>query len=241
MGVPRFPGCVSILAVAAAVWATQAQAPRQPANSAAELERVIAEMDHTAANFHTAQAKFVWTQYTSVVNESDLQEGMVYFRRAGQQVEMAADILKPTPKQVLFTDSKVQLYQPNINQVTQYDTGKNRALVESFLVLGFGGSGQDMLKSFTVTYLGQEIVDGVATAKLDLVPKSDKARNTFEHICLWIDLNKNPGISVRQQLFTPENDYRLASYSDIHLNEKIPDSAFKLKTSGTSKFVPPQS
>jgi len=239
--VPRFPACVSILAVAAAVWATPAQAPKQPADSQVELRRVIDDMDRTAANFHTAQAKFVWTQYTSVVNESDLQEGVVYFRRAGQQVEMAADILKPTPKQVLFADSKVQLYKPNIDQVTQYDTGKNRALVESFLVLGFGGSGQDMLKSFTVSYLGQDTVDGVATAKLDLVPKSDKARSTFEHICLWIDLSKNPGISVRQQLFAPENDYRLASYSDIHLNEKIPDSAFKLKTSGNSRFVPPKS
>ena len=240
MGVPRFPCCVSILAVAAAVWATAAQAPKQPTDSEAELAPVIAEMDRTAANFHTAQAKFVWTQYTSVVNETDLQEGVVYFRRAGQQVEMAADITKPTPKQVLFADNKVQLYQPNIDQVTQYDTGKNRALVESFLVLGFGGSGQDMLKSFAVSYLGRETVDGVATAKLDLVPKSDKARNTFEHICLWIDLTRNPGISVRQQLFAPENDYRLASYSDIHLNEKIPDSAFKLKTSGNSRFLPPK-
>jgi len=248
--VPRsFPRCISILAVA--VWAAVAlvprgvvdawqvaEAPKQAADAEAERGRVIAELDRTAANFHTAQAKFVWTQYTSVVNEKDLQEGVVYFRRTGQQVEMAADITKPTPKQVLFTDSKVQLYQPNIDQVTQYDTGKNRAVVESFLVLGFGGSGQDMLKSFTVSYLGRETVDGVATAKLDLVPKSDKARNTFEHICLWIDLAR--GVSLQQQLFAPENDYRLASYSDIRLNEKIPDSAFKLKSSGNSRFLPPK-
>jgi len=237
-----------MLAVAALLWAMPLlphgavharrvqDAPKQPIDS--ELGRVIAELDRAAAKFHTAQAKFVWTQYTSVVNEKDVQEGMVYFRRAGQQVEMAADITKPTPKQVLFTDSKVQLYQPNIDQVTQYDTGKNRALVESFLVLGFGGSGQDMLKSFTVSYLGRETVDGIATAKLDLIPKSEKARNTFEHICLWIDLTR--GVSVQQQLFAPENDYRLASYSDIHLDEKIPDSAFKLRTSGNSRFLPPK-
>jgi outer membrane lipoprotein-sorting protein len=243
--VPRsIPRCVSILAVAASVCAAPAllargvvvrwrEAPSQPADAEAELGPVIAELDRTAANFHTAQAKFVWTQYTSVVNEKDVQEGLVYFRRSGQQVEMAADILKPTLKQVLFTDSKVQLYQPNIDQVTQYDTGKNQALVESFLVLGFGGSGQDMLKSFTVSYLGRETVDGIATAKLNLVPKSEKARNTFEHISLWIDLAR--GVSVEQQLFAPENDYRLASYSDIRLNEKIPDSAFKLKSSGNTK------
>ena len=60
-----------------------------------------------------------------------------------------------SPKYVLFTDSKVEVYQPKIDQVTGYNTGKDRATVESFLVLGFGGSGQDMLKSFDVNYLGK--------------------------------------------------------------------------------------
>jgi len=233
-----------MLTVGAVVWA--APAWKQAANSAAakagpdtakssgpadsELERVIAQMDRTAASFRTAQAKFVWTQYISVVDEKDVQKGTVYFRRTGQQVEMAADITEPTPKQVVFADSKVQLYYPNTKQLTQYDTGKYQGLVESFLVLGFGGSGQDMLKSFSVSYLGKETMDGIAVAKLDLVPKSDKARNTFEHIWLWIDLTR--GVSLQQKMFPPkpDNDYRLASYSEIQLKEKIPDSAFKIKT-----------
>jgi outer membrane lipoprotein-sorting protein len=200
------------------------------ADAQAELRRVIAQMDRTANNFHTTQAQFVWTQYISVVDEKDVQKGTVYFRRAGQQVEMAADVTEPTPKQVVFSDSKVQLYQPNTGQYNQYDTGKNQAVVESFLVLGFGGSGQDMLKSFTVTYCGMETMDGIAVAKLDLVPKSEKARNTFEHIWLWIDPAR--GVSLQQQMFvpTPDKDYRLASYSHIVINEKIPDSVFKIKT-----------
>ena len=198
-------------------------------DSQAELKRVIDQLDRTATNFHTAQAKFVWTQYISVVDEKDVQKGTVYFRRTGQQVEMAADITEPTPKQVLFTDSKVQLYQPKTGQYSQYDTGQYQGVVESFLVLGFGGSGQDMLKSFTVNYLGKETVGDVAVAKLDLVPKSEKARNTFEHIWLWIDLSR--GVSLRQQMFAPkpDKDYRLATYSDIQLKEKIPDSVFKIK------------
>ena len=36
-----------------------------------------------------------------------------------------------------------------------------------------------MQKSFTVTYLGPETINGVSTAKLQLVPKSEKVRNTF--------------------------------------------------------------
>jgi len=200
------------------------------ADAQAELARLIAQMDRTAANFTTAQAQFVWTQYISVVDENDVQKGTVYFRRTGRQVEMAADITEPTPKQVLFSDSKVQLYQPKTGQYNQYDTGKYQGLVESFLVLGFGGSGQDMLKSFTVTYLGKETMDGVAVAKLDLVPKSEKARNTFERVSLWIDLAR--GVSLQQQMFAPkpDKDYRLAKYSDIQLREKIPDGVFKIKT-----------
>ena len=95
-----------------------------------------------------------------------------------------------------------------------------------------------MLKSFEVKYIGPEKLDGMDTAKLELVPKSVKGRNMFDHIWLWIDLSR--GVSVQQQLFEPSGDYRLAKYSDIQLNQKIPDSVFKLKTTGKTKFVSPQ-
>jgi outer membrane lipoprotein-sorting protein len=204
-----------------------------------ELQRVLHQMDQTAADFRTTQAAFVWDQYQKVVDEHDLQKGMVYFRRVGNEIQMAAEITNPeAPKSVLFTDSKVEVYQPKIDQVTRYNTGKDRATVEGFLVLGFGGSGKDMLKSFDVKYIGAENVGGLETAKLELVPKSPKGRNMFDHIWLWVDASK--GVSVQQQLFEPSGDYRLAKYSDIQLNQKIPESAFKLKTTGKTKIVSPQ-
>jgi len=214
---------------------------QEPAKTQAsdELQRVLNRMDQTAANFRTTQAAFVWDQYQKVVDETDTQKGTVYFRRAGNEIQMAADISDPTsPKYVLFTDSKVEFYQPKIDQVTRWNTGKDRTAFESFLVLGFGGSGRDMLKSFEVSYIGPEKVDGIDTDKLELVPKSQKVRNTFDHIWLWIDPSR--GVSVQQQLFAPSGDYRLAKYSDIQLNQKIPDAAFKLKTTGKTKFVSPQ-
>ncbi len=205
-----------------------------------DLQRVLSQLDRTAANFRSTQANFVWTQYTKLVDESDVQKGTVYYRRSGNQVEMAADVKEPAPpKYVLFTGNKVQVYQTKIDQVNEYDVGKNRAAFESFLVLGFGGSGQEMVKSFDVTYGGTEKVNGVDTEKLDLVPKSDKVRNTFSHIVLWIDPTK--GISIRQQFFASGGDYRLAEYSDVRLNEKVPDNAFKLKVTNKTKFLSPNS
>jgi outer membrane lipoprotein-sorting protein len=223
-------GLAVMIFVVTAAW-TQA-----PSNAA--LERVLRQMDTTAANFRTTEASFVWDQYQKVVNESDTQKGKVYFRRAGSETQMAAEITEPEKKNVLFTEGKVEIYQPRIDQVTVYKAGKNREAFESFLVLGFGGGGHDMLKSFDVKYLGSEKLNGTDTAKLDLVPKSQRVRNTFEHIVLWIDPAR--GVSVQQQLFEPSGDYRLAKYSEIELNQKISDAVFKLKTTGNTKFVSPQ-
>jgi outer membrane lipoprotein-sorting protein len=207
-------------------------------SSNAALESVLKKMDSTAANFRTTEASFVWDQYQKVVNETDTQKGKVYFRRNNKETEMVADITEPEKKYVLFTDSKVQVYQPRIDQVTVYPAGKHRAEFESFLVLGFGGGGHDMLKSFDIKYLGSEKVGGIEAAKLDLVPKSQGIRGTFQHILLWIDPEK--GVSVQQQLVEPSGDYRLAKYSDIELNQKISDTVFKLKTTGKTKTVSPQ-
>jgi len=198
------------------------------------LEKVLSQMDAAAKNFRTTQANFVWEQYTKVVDEHDQQKGTVYYRRAGKDIEMMADVTDPA-KSVLFSNGKVEFYEPKVNRVTTYEAGKNREAFESFLVLGFGGSGHEMLKSFDVRYLGTDSVDGTKTVKLELTPKSERARNIFSQILLWIDPAR--GISVRQQLLQPGGDYRLAKYSDIQVNQKIPDSAFKLKTNSETKFV----
>ena len=225
----RALGFISAVAVVAASFA-----PCGVAQSDPNLQKVLSQMDAAAASFRTTQAHFVWDQYWKVVNEKDSQKGTVYYRRAGKEIQMMADITDP-PKSVLFSDGKVQVYEPKLKRVTAYEAGKNREAVESFLVLGFGGGGHDPLKSFDLTYGGTENAGGVNTVKLELVPKSDRVRNIFAKIWLWIDPAR--GISVQQQFFEPSGDYRLAHYTDIQTNQKIPDSAFKLKTSSDTKYV----
>jgi outer membrane lipoprotein-sorting protein len=216
-------------------------AVRAPADSLSDpaLEKILGQMDAAAEQFHTTEASVVWDLFQKVVEEHEEQKGKVYFRRAGNEIQMAADITEPDQKYVLFNGSKIQIYQPKIDQVMVYSAGRNRDAFESFLVLGFGGRGHDMFKSFDIKYLGKETVDGVETAKLELAPKAANVRNNVDHIVLWIDTAR--GVSVQQQFFFGNSgDYRLARYSGIKLNEKIPDSVFKLKTTGKTKFVSPQ-
>jgi hypothetical protein len=220
--------------------------PAKPADSGS-LDAVLKKMDTAAASFRNAQADFEWDTYQKVIDEIDeIQTGTIYYRRIGKDIEMVADIkmagsdrasLKPEPKYVLFSNGKISMYQPKPDQVTVYDLGKNRVDLESYVVLGFGGSGQDLQKAFDVTYVGAETINGVATAKLQLLPKSDKVRNTYNRIFLWIDLDK--GISVQQQFFSPQGDYRLTKYSSLN-EKKIPDEVFKLKTTSKTQTISPK-
>jgi outer membrane lipoprotein-sorting protein len=204
---------------------------------AATLDSVLQKMDTAAASFQTTQADFVWDQYQRVVDETDTQKGTVYYRRSGKEIEMMADIKEPEQKFLLYKDGKLQVYQPKIEQVIQYTAGANHNEIESYLVLGFGGSGQDLKNSFDVTYQGEETVDNIATAKLHLTPKSEKVRSYFTEAFLWIDLNR--GISLQQKFMQSQGDYRLAKYSAVKVNAKISNDVFRLKTTGKTKFVSP--
>jgi len=205
-------------------------------NSSSPLESVLTQIDSASAQFRNAEADFVWDQYQKVVNETDTQKGKVYYRRIGKgETQMSANIQSPDQKFLVFADGKVRLYQPKIQQVNEYDAGKNREQFQSFLVLGFGGRGHDLPKQFDVKFGGYENVNGVKTAKLELSPKAPNVKNMFNQIVIWIDPAR--GISLKQQFFEPSGDYRIANYSNIKLNVKVRDDVFKLHTSGSIKTV----
>jgi len=227
---------IAMLAVLLGVALAQ-NAQSASGGSGSELNAILTRVDRTAEKFKTTEADFVWDQYAKVVNETDTQKGKLDFRRAKNGVEMAAHITEPAEKYVLFRDGKARVYQPSIDQETVYNTGKNKADFESFVVLGFGGRGHDLEKSFDVRYLGTEEAQGVKTAKLELIPKSQKVRNTFSQILLWIDPAR--GVSVQQKFLEPSGDYRLAKYSNIQINTKISDSVFKIRTTGKTRVVSP--
>jgi outer membrane lipoprotein-sorting protein len=207
-------------------------------SDAAGLERVLSQMDAAAKSFRTTEASVVWDQYQKVIDDTDTQKGRIYFRRERGEMQVAVDFVEPDKKYVLYSGGKVQVYQPKIDQVSEYRAGKNRAEVESFLVLGFGGGGHELLKSYGVRYLGRETVNGAEAEKLELIPQSARLRNNIARILLWIDPGK--GISIEQQFFEPDGNYRLAKYSEIQVNQKLPDGVFKLKTTGKTKFISPQ-
>ena len=192
----------------------------------ADLQKILSQMDAASAKFESAQADFVWDQYTAVVQSHDLQKGTIAFRRTGGATEMIAHVKtdgdQPSLKDVLYKNGELDFYQPTVKEETILKAGSN---YERYLTLGFGGSGKDLTANWNIKYLGTETVDGTETAKLDLTPKAGPS-DQFTHILVWIDAKR--GVSLKQQVFQDSGDSRTAVYSNIKLND-VPASAFTLQ------------
>jgi outer membrane lipoprotein-sorting protein len=206
----------------------------------ADLQKVITELNIASAKFVSAQADFAWDQFTAVVQDHEIQTGTIYFERKKGVILMAADLKqangKDAPKTVVYDGAEVNLYEPTIKQLTTMKAGANRGQFESFLTLGFGGSGTDMEKNWKVSLLGIEPMDGVSVAKLDLVPKEQKVLEMFTHVTIWVEPSR--GINHKQIFYQPSGDLRTTTYKNIRYNTPVPADVFQIKPApGTNHVV----
>ena len=206
-----------------------------------DVQKVLTQLNGAAAKFQSAQANFDWDEFTAAVQEHDVQTGTIYFERkkGGKTTQMAADLKqhngKDAPKTLVYDGGQLQLYEPEIKQLTLIEAGKNQSQWESFLTLGFGGSGADLEANWKVSVLGTESVNGVPVVKLDLVPLQQKVLNTFTHVTIWIDPNRS--VSYKQIFYQSTGDTRTAVYKDIRYNMPIPASTFKIQTAPGTNTV----
>ena len=139
---------------------------------------------------------------------------------------MRIEFTKPDPRTILRTGDSLFIYTPKIKRVEEYDLGKNRAMVDQYLSLGFGTKSQNILKSYDVELTGEEEIDHRKTFVLELTPKSEEVRSQITKIQMWID--QSSWLPVQQKfLEAGSGDYLLFHYSNMMKNLKISDSKFK--------------
>jgi outer membrane lipoprotein-sorting protein len=206
-----------------------------PAHAASpELDKILRQLDAASANFHSAQAEFKWDQYTRVVDSTDTQTGTVYFRHTGAATLMAAQVRQlngqDDPKTVVFDGSTLKLYQPRIKQITVFSAGKNKGQIDSFLTLGFGGSGKELEANWEIRLVGTETMkDGatsVSVVHLDLVSKTQSVRDMFSKVSIWVDPVR--GVSLKQVFTEPSGDARTDFFYGIKVNSPVDSKNFAL-------------
>jgi outer membrane lipoprotein-sorting protein len=195
------------------------------ASNAADLDKVLAQMDAASAKFQNAQADFVWDNYTKVVDDHEQQTGTIYFERVGGQTQMAALVQQPTKKTVVYKDGTLSYYDPSLDQLNVFSAGKNKAQYESFLTLGFGGSGKDLKAAWQIADLGPETIDGIATEKLDLKSEQAKDSAKIDHITVCVDPVR--AVSLKQVFYYSSGDMRTCTFTRIKYNSRaLPKNVF---------------
>src|SRR5579862_2015255 len=135
------------------------------------LDEVLRQMDEASKKFESAEANIRRDNYERVVKETTTQTGTIYFKKQGGSTMMGTKLVTPSVKIVDFRNGILRVFDPVSNHLTLVNATKNKAQFESFLTIGFGGSGTDLNKAWKISDLGDETIDGVQTVKLDLVPR----------------------------------------------------------------------
>lgn len=191
------------------------------------LDAVLERLDASARQFHSFSAHIKRTDFTAVLNESEVMSGGTKMKRGKSGVTGVMEFTEPNPHTIAIAGHTVQRYYPKASVVEIYDTTKFAAVRDEYLLLGFGTPVAELRKDYDLKLGGSETVDSVKATRIELTPKSAEMLKYIRKIELWVpDGQSNP---VQEKITEPSKDTILVLYSDVMVNPPIPDSAFELK------------
>jgi outer membrane lipoprotein-sorting protein len=201
---------------------------------AGTLESVYRQMDGEAKDFRSVSADIERTKVTVVVNDRSTESGSLQVRGDKMLLEMKV----PDARTILRSGDNLYIYTPGLKRVEEYNLGKNRALVDQFLLLGFGTDSKEMQKSYLVTLMKEDKIDDRKTIQLELTPKLDAVRAQISKIQIWLD--ESSWLPVQQEFYeSGSGDYSIVRYSKVVRNPELPDSQFKPHwPKGTERIKP---
>lgn len=208
------------------------------APAASSQKEILSKMDQAAPSFKGLTADMVRVKFTAILNDRSEESGQISIRRSGNDLQAKIDIQKPSPRSIAFDDDKVEVFYPKINTVQVFDVGKNKGLIDQFLLLGFGASGKDLAKNYTIKVLGDADINGVASTHLQLTPKAAKVRELLKSVEMWIPNGEaNP---IRQKFVEPSDDYMEVTYQNTKVNPGLTPADLKLRLPAGVKREFPQ-
>ena len=169
-----------------------------------------------------------------MVNVDDVDSGTIMVKRVkAHDTRIRIDLTNPRRQTVSIGGGKVQVFYPQSNEAQEVDLGKNRGVVDQFMLLGFGSNSAELKNAYLVTLGGADSINGEKTTRILLVPKDKEILARVKQCELWIS---DKGWTLQQKFHTGGGDYVLTTYSKMNLNPNISDSALKLELPKGVKF-----
>jgi len=141
--------------------------------SAESSDDILKRWDVAAKDFHAFSADLKQTSHVKVVNKTSLHTAAIRLKRTDKGV--FGLIRFADDRSIHLKGDVVEDYHPKANQVDRYDLKKWSNAIRDGLMLGFGTSGQEVRKSYTVKDGGAEMIGSTRTTRIELTPKDKKS------------------------------------------------------------------
>ena len=199
-----------------------------PALFSQTLNSTFAELDRAAPSFKAMTADIKRVIHTAAINDDSNDDGSMKLKRTKKDTKMLIVFTGKEAKTVSLEGQTFKIFYPKTNTIQYWDLGKNRSLVDQFLLLGFGATSEDLKSAYSITWAGEETVEGQKTGHIVLVPKAADVLKKLKRAELWIWDAK--GVPLRQKFVTSmDGDSTMVTYSNLKTNAAIPDNDLQLR------------
>jgi hypothetical protein len=207
--------------LAAALLTAAVAIPHAPAPG--DLPSTLAKLDAASKTFTSAEAKVHRDSWNALIKDiDDRQDGTLYvIRNKDGKSQMGMKTEGQGARTVEYKNGIVRDYIPGTNCFNTV----NKPGIDTYLSLGFGGSGKDLAANWNITDQGPDPT--LKAEKLDLVPKDSAVKSNVTHVAIWIDLDQD--VTRKLTFYSPSGDTNTATYSDIRLNKSINTAAYTIK------------
>lgn len=206
-----------------------------PAASAnGKLDDVLANMERAARSIKTIEANMHQEKRDRQIGGKEVYAGRLLFSHAGKNTDrVRINYSIPQGQIVAVLGNEIILYQPAINQVIittrQAQASKNQEF--SFIATPYK-SVPELKSQYNIVYVGDEQVESVSTAKLELTPK---ARSSVQKLTLWV--NQSSWLPIRYQVVENNNNVTTFTLSNMKVNGGLSAADFKVSWPAGTKVV----
>ncbi len=202
------------------------------------LTGILNKMEKAHQDLKSLKAEIVLEKTNSQIGVTDSEYGQLIYKpgKSKAKPKLRIDYTKPS-KDILAVDGDNYVYyQPRINQAfkglaSKYSKGKQGGLAQ-FINIALDGSLKSATGKYDISFVKDEMVDGVMTSVLRLTPKSSDQFTSFD---IWV--NQQSGFPVRFSGIERNGDQMMFTLKNLQLNPNVPNDAFSLNLPSGTKIV----
>lgn len=199
------------------------------------LTGILAKMETARRNLKSLQATLTIQTTNVQIGSTGIEQGTILYKpNGGGKGKLRIDYTKPDTRVVSIIGEEIVLYQPRINQVlktklAQATKGRSGGFTQ---LVALDSSIKSLSNDYRIEYVGDETINGQATAHLRLVPIKSGSLVSLE-----IYVSQQNWLPLQYRFTERNGDNSVLRLSNLQLNLGLPDERFVVRYPSNTAVV----